>query len=42
MLEAEQQAKLIVEEAAKERNKLAEEARVKAGQEVNERRKKWE
>ena len=42
MLEAEQQAKQIVEEAAKEKNNLMEAARVKAGQEVNERRKKWE
>ena len=42
LLEAENEAKLIVEEAQNERNKLMQDANVKAAQEVNERRKKWE
>ena len=42
LLEAENEAKLIVEEAMNERNKLMQDANVKAAQEVNERRKKWE
>ena len=42
LLEAENEAKLIVEEAMNERNKLMQDANVKAAQEVNEKRKKWE
>ena len=42
LLEAENEAKLIVEEAQNERNKLMQDANVKAAQEVNERRKQWE
>ena len=42
LLEAENEAKQIVEEAQNERNKLMQDAGVKAAQEVNERRKKWE
>ena len=42
LLEAENEAKLIVEEAQNERNKLMQDANVKAAQEVNERRKKWD
>ena len=42
LLEAENEAKLIVEEAMGERNKLMQNANVIAAQEINARKQKWE